>query len=439
MFRAGVMLSAVLLAVACRSRKASTRASPEPAPTRSASPTTAPLEVHPDAAAVGDSGSGDATPAPDAGPAPLPAAVLAATRASAASAAAAIGRDDARNRPLFKRAARKLVVELIGADLAARRGSAALVQHDLIAVLKHAGATAGPPGDDDLELANTDSSVSVEVRSLDSRHYGVRLATLDGNCFKEDTSLYIVEHGGGAAKLELAFESKGEHMRSELGYAVPRAFSTDRIVIATWLPMKCSQSLAWNGTWAVHYAPIHIRVIRVGTRPGAPKRLFDDHGDIDAEGHVSFEARDHEVIARFSGNLAELTSLRSRQHVFAFHTSADGARRIPPLAASPAGFPDEWLHLPWSKARRLTAPGTLVKLRAWRSTLKLFSPKEKQFGSVGSPWTPSVTREAPDRWSVHLECILSACKKRHLPAALDVIVTRSDGRFRVDDVVPKKK
>jgi len=264
----------------------------------------------------------------------------------------------------------------------------------------------------------------VAVRRVDGRPDLIAATTRIGVCCGSDTSLYIYQKTQGAWKLLMAQEATGykevNGAQGSFGYAVSPSSTADPFFVVT---------KNVNPWCTSNWQSIRYHVLRPGTVPYEPKVLLDRTETIYlgsfSEGTIDIQPTDFTI--RFEGGQTLDSGVLVRTHVVSYQVQGNEVRRVPPFAKEPAGFVDEWFHLPWEEASKWVAPSMSSTLHALHERWRTESTFSTEF-----TYYPSACRIKSGQWQVGIE--FEPDEGKRLPAGIPKkiflnIVEKKSGYF----------
>ncbi|MCG3191372.1 MAG: hypothetical protein DIJKHBIC_00598 [Thermoanaerobaculia bacterium] len=243
-----------------------------------------------------------------------------------------------------------------------------------------------------------------------------------------DTSLLLFEKRHQGWTLSLVVSNDGYTRISEaiegLEYAIspPRPDGTRFVVTTNWTPW-CSSN--WSG--------LNTRVFIPGPDPLSPRVILDREDFV-------FGAYDHEngLVATASGFRLSCTvaqsldaELHSRERLLTYRIDGTEVTRVPPFAADPRGFLDEWLAFPWTESEKWTLPEAAQAAQEFHRDLS--ERRDRVFTSFGECLKCTGERE---RWLLELriEGREDASEPSGGTASVFVDVGLRDGSYRLEGV-----
>lgn len=184
-------------------------------------------------------------------------------------------------------------------------------------------------------------------------------------CCGEDTSFYLFRKNECHWDLIIAREANDYNevsgAQGTFHYAVsPLSAPGQFFVVTAHIPPWCSSN------WQV----ILYRVFREGADPYRPKILFEREEGIflgnDTRGAITVQ-RDAFRIEFEAAQWLYPGSIRT--HIAAYRVEGNQVWRIPPMAAEPEGFLDEWFDMPWEEAVKWIDSPDLTSLGEWHQRL----------------------------------------------------------------------
>ncbi|HVZ18716.1 MAG TPA: hypothetical protein VG897_16485, partial [Terriglobales bacterium] len=165
-----------------------------------------------------------------------------------------------------------------------------------------------------------------------------------------DSTLYVFEHTGTQWRMRIALEQNDyEAVAGALGFfdyviSPPDEQGNWYLLYAT-IGNWCTSN--WHG--------ITYRVITPGEDAYSPRTVFSDGDGVyigeDNVYKLTANRNDFQVSYRSNHQLDSGLLIRTHVHHYTFSPKLE---RIAPLAMSPNGFLDEWIHLAWPEAEKWT-------------------------------------------------------------------------------------
>lgn len=284
--------------------------------------------------------------------------------------------------------------------------------------------------------ANLLRAVSMESSGLYGDVYGIEVrrpaghegllavqVTLGIPC-GSDSSLYLFERREVSWRLALALESNGyeeiDGALGRFGFGVsPPARDGSFFVVAADVNPWCTsnwQRLRW-------------RAYRLGGDPLRPQPFFEGESGIylGTESGFELEVAEDGFRLAFTGRQDLDAGLLIRDMIQAFQVSGTEVKRVPPLAAEPRGFLDEWISLPWSDARRWTSR-RVNAAEIWHGRLQ-----ERLRGLYSFFESFEVCGKDGSRWQIGLE-IEPDPALHPLPIRLFFTVSQEKDDFRIERI-----
>ncbi|MFN7973688.1 MAG: hypothetical protein U0166_15285, partial [Acidobacteriota bacterium] len=230
----------------------------------------------------------------------------------------------------------------------------------ILARLAASGVTVGdePAGYgaiDDIEVTRPDGNASL-----------IAVATTIGIACGADTSLYLFDERPGGVRLVLSLVARDytdiSGAQNLLDFAVSRADDQGHFFVAA------SDVNAWcTSSWQ----RIRLRILRPGDSAETPRVIGSmDDGIYLGSDEPERLAIDGNVVTLDYVGAHRLDAARlTRSYVRRYRVEEDRTTLEGPLADSPDGFVDEWLHRPWSDVAVFTAAGK-GRLRSWHDRLR---------------------------------------------------------------------
>jgi hypothetical protein len=273
----------------------------------------------------------------------------------------------------------------------------AKIEKDL-STLGHAFAL--PPGPIDEKDIPSDADnygyqLSFEVRSTpDARRLVSITADFQIECGSDAMLLIFAPTASGWREV-LRWQSKPYNQVSgafgSFGYAISPPSSNGQwyVIVKNVLPW-CSST--WS---AIRYA-----ALRPAQDSPLPKVFFSRSHSIwwgnDDVGTVTANVTDFEI--RFHAESID-SDVHNRLFIFHFKVTSDGATRLPPLAANPRDFVDEWIVSSWNEAYNWSLASERETLQSAHDQLRTF----KNSGHGGFEYDSAFRCSgAPDRFQISL-------------------------------------
>jgi hypothetical protein len=125
-----------------------------------------------------------------------------------------------------------------------------------------------------------------------------------------------------------------------------------------------------------------------------------------------------------------------RKHIAAYEVEGEQVWRVPPFAAEPEGFLDEWLHMPWEEANKWIEPSEVADLSEWHQRLRAERLSKGPY-STGFVQHPPACEVEGGIWEVGVE--LSPRKEGNslpawMPEEIYFIIALKNGAYFVKSV-----
>jgi hypothetical protein len=215
-----------------------------------------------------------------------------------------------------------------------------------------------------------------------------------------DTSFYLFRKVAG--DWQLAVEQEANDYADVSGaqrsfqYAVsPPDAAGGFFVVTTNINPWCSS------TWQ----SLRYRAFRVGATPHQPNILLQRKesiflGDED-DRVITIQPENFRI--EFEAQQRIDAAVLVRKHIVAYAVTGDQVSRVPPLAAEPEGFLDEWIDLPWEEAARWSDLSAPPELREWQEWLHAERAAKDSPFFHSFAFSPPACEVEQGRWQVGID------------------------------------